>query len=475
MPFPQRGWAIATIALGLTMAVLDGVIANVALPTIAKDLNVEPAFSIWIVNCYQLAITVSVLPLSALGDIIGYRKVYMCGLVLFTLASIACALSDSLLTLTAARALQGFGAAGIISVNLALVRYTYPQHFLGRAIGLNAIIVALAASLGPTLSAAILSVADWPWIFAINAPLGLLTLALGWRSLPFSPRGTQQFDGLSAGLCAATIGLLIISIDLLGHGGKISFFLISLLSVMGLGYWLVRRQFTQPNPMLPLDLLRIPIFTLSIATSFAAFVGQMLAMVSLPFLLQLDLHFSAIETGFLMTPWPIGVGIAAPIAGWLADRYPAGLLGGIGLAGFAAGLLALAFLPAEPSYFDIIWPMALTGIGFGFFQAPNNRAMISAAPRERSGGASGMLGTARLLGQTVGAAILSMLLAQRPEDGTIWALWFSAGFAVLASFVSVARLFDEPPDERGKHAPNPEADAAMHADLLRQRAQKKAL
>src|SRR5215471_184963 len=162
LPLPQRYWAILTIALGIVMAVVDGAIANVALPTIARDLNASPSFSIWIVNGYQLAVTISLLPLSSLGEIIGYRRVYLAGLLLFTLASLFCALAHTLTLLTVARIVQGFGAAGIMSVNAALVRFTYPRDQLGRGIGINAIVVAVSAAVGPTLASGILAVASWP-------------------------------------------------------------------------------------------------------------------------------------------------------------------------------------------------------------------------------------------------------------------------------------------------------------------------
>src|SRR6202167_2270627 len=181
LPQPERGWAISTIAVGLIMPVMDGAIANVALPTIARDLDASPAFSIWIVNGYQLAITISLLPLASLGEIIGYRRVYLAGLLLFTLASLFCALSHTLLLLTIARIMQGFGAAGIMSVNAALVRFTYPRAQLGRGIGLNALVVAISAAVGPTVASVILAVGTWPYLFAINVPLGVGTLALGWR------------------------------------------------------------------------------------------------------------------------------------------------------------------------------------------------------------------------------------------------------------------------------------------------------
>ncbi|HEV7690771.1 MAG TPA: MFS transporter, partial [Hyphomonadaceae bacterium] len=217
LPTPQRHWAVVAMAFGITLAVIDSAIANVALPTIAADLNTPPAASIWVVNGYQLAITVSLLPLSSLGDRIGYRNVYLPGLVVFTLASLACALSTSLPMLAIARVIQGFGAAGIMSVNTALLRYIYPQRLLGRGIGINALVVSLSAAAGPTIASAILTVSSWPFLFAVNLPIGLVAFLLSARFMPKSPRSPHRFDIISALMSAATFGLLIGSIDALGQ------------------------------------------------------------------------------------------------------------------------------------------------------------------------------------------------------------------------------------------------------------------
>jgi len=444
LPLPLRYWAIATLALGVTMAVMDSAIANVALPTIARDLHTNAAFSIWIVNGYQLAITISLLPLSSLGDIIGYRRVYLAGLLLFTLASLGCALSDSLVTLALARVLQGFGAAGIMSVNTALVRTIYPHRMLGRGIGINAVVVAVAAVAGPTIASGILSLARWPWLFAVNVPIGIAAVAIGLRALPRAARAPHSFDIAGAALSAATFGLLIGSIDAAGHGERAGLLLAELAVTAICGVFLVLRELTRSSPMLPVDLLRIPIFSLSVGTSICSFVAQMLALVSLPFLLQNEFGYSAVHIGLLITPWPLATGVMAPIAGRLSDKYPAGILGGMGLAVFAAGLLSLAFLPMRPDFFDVAWRMALAGAGFGLFQSPNNRAMIGAAPRERSGGASGMLGTARLLGQTIGAALVASLFGRVPHHATTIALFIAAGFAIAGACVSALRLVERP-------------------------------
>jgi DHA2 family multidrug resistance protein-like MFS transporter len=444
LPLPQRYWAILTIALGIIMAVVDGAIANVALPTIAGDLHASPSFSIWIVNGYQLAITISLLPLASLGEIIGYRRVYLAGLLLFTLASLFCALAHTLMLLTVARIVQGFGAAGIMSVNAALVRFTYPRDQLGRGIGINAVVVAVSAAVGPTIAAGILAVASWPYLFAVNVPVGIAALALGSRYLPHTPPAAHAFDWQSAGLSAVTFGVGIAAVDSVGHGEPIATCLFEFAVAAAAGATLLYRETHMSTPpLLPVDLLRIPVFGLSIATSIASFCSQMLAFVALPFYLQSRFGYSAVHMGLLITPWPMAVAVAAPIASRLVERYPAGLLGGIGLCIFALGLFALAMLAEHPTPSDVIWRMALAGFGFGMFQTPNNRTMIAAAPRERSGGASGMLGTARLLGQTTGTALVALLLGRYPINGTQISLLTGVGFALLGAGLSMLRLSEQ--------------------------------
>ncbi len=440
VPLPQRYWAILTIALGLTLAVLDGAIANVALPTIARDLDASPASSIWVVNAYQLAVTISLLPLASLGDIYGYRRVYQYGLSVFTLASLGCALSDSLLTLTVARVLQGFGAAGIMSVNGALIRFIYPRRLIGRGVGLNATIGSIASAIGPTVAAGILSIAPWPWLFAVNVPIGILAIPIALRALPVTRRAGVRFDGPSAVWSALTFGLLISSISGLGHGESVNIAGAELCFAAMFGFVLATRQLSQTSPMLPIDLLKIRLFALSVATSICAFLGQAMALVSLPFLFENTLGRSQVDTGLLLTPWPLAVAVIAPFSGKLSDRYPAGLLGGCGLIVLAAGLGLLAMLPSQPSTFDIVWRLLICGIGFGFFNTPNNRAILTSAPPLRAGAASGMQATARLLGQTMGAAMVALMFGIFSESGTRESLVFAAIAAGGAAVVSFSRL-----------------------------------
>jgi len=440
LPLPQRYWAILAIALGLTLAVLDGAIANVALPTIGRELDASPASTIWVVNAYQLAVTISLLPLASLGDIYGYRRVYQWGLVVFTIASLGCALSDSLATLTIARIVQGFGAAGIMSVNGALVRFIYPRRWLGRGVGLNATIGSIASAVGPTVASGILAIGPWPWLFAVNVPIGLLAIPLAWRVLPHTASSHARFDVRSAIWSALTFGLLISAIAGLGHGEGAAIAIAELVAALGFGFVLVTRQLSQTSPMLPVDLLRIPLFALSVATSICSFVAQSMALVSLPFLFENTLGRNQVETGLLLTPWPLAVAVIAPFTGRLSDRYPAGLLGGCGLAVMATGLALLSAMPAHPATYDIIWRMLICGIGFGFFNTPNNRAIITSAPPTRAGAASGMQATSRLLGQSMGAAMVALLFGLFPLNGTTVALMAAACAAAGAALVSFLRL-----------------------------------
>ncbi|MDK2745974.1 MAG: MFS transporter [Brevundimonas sp.] len=440
LPVPRRYWAIVSIGLGITLAVLDGAIANVALPSIAQDLKASEAASIWIVNAYQIAIVVALLPLASLGEIVGYRRVSQVGLAVFTLASLACALSDSILTLSLARVLQGFGAAGIMSVNGALVRFTYPQRLLGRAVGINAVIVSMAAAAGPTIASAVLSLGEWRWLFALNIPLGVLAVSMAGFTLPHNPLHKRRLNLVGAALSAAAFGLVITGMQALAHG-EASILGFGLTGVgLAAGVLLVRHERPSKTPLIPLDLLARPMFALSVATSIISFTAQMMAFISLPFFLQGSLGLSAVETGLLMTPWPLATMFAAPLAGWLSDRYSAGILGAIGLSLFACGLMGLSFLDGDSSKFDIIWRMALCGAGFGFFQSPNNRALLSEAPRERAGAAGGALGTARVLGQSMGAVVVAFLLSAAPVSGVRHGFELAAVAALFGAVMSGSRI-----------------------------------
>ena len=442
LPPRERGLAFSAMALAMAMAVLDGAIVNVALPVIARDLNVPASQAIFVVNAYQIAVTAALLPLATLGESLGYRRVYLVGLAAFTAASLACAVAPDLPSLIAARIVQGLGAAGIMSVNTALVRFIYPHRLLGRGVGNVALVVAVASAAGPTLAAAVLTVADWPWLFLVNLPVGLAALAVGARTLPHTPRSARRFDVRSAGLNALTVGLLIVGLDGLGDPNRRPLALVGLAAALVVGTVFVRSQLRLARPLLPMDLLRIPAFALSMVASVCAFAAQMTAYVALPFYFHDGLGLSVAQTGFLMTPWPLAIAVAAPLSGRLADRYPPGLLGAIGLLLLAFGTAARAGLTPEATTLDIVWRLTLAGLGFGLFQSPNNKIIITSAPRERSGGASGMQSSARLVGQSLGAALVAVafgLSAGGPAAAFVPTLWCAVALALVGALASGLR------------------------------------
>ena len=447
LPPALRTRAMTAIAIAVAMSVLDSAIANIALPTIAEELGTSPASSVWVVNAYQLAVTVSLLPLASLGDIVGYRKVYIVGLAVFTAASFGCAVSYSLPMLVVMRLLQGLGGAGIMSVNSALVRFIFPRAMLGRGLGFNAFIVATSSATGPTVAAAVLAVGSWHWLFAINVPLGIIALLLASRVLPLTPQAGYRFDLLGAALNAITFGLLITGVDGLGHSSNFDVVIPELVIAGLVGIVFIRHQRRSSSPVLPVDLFRRPVFSLSVATSICSYTAQSLAYVSLPFFFQYAGGMSQIETGLLMTPWPAVVVFVAPLAGRLSDRYPAGLLGGLGLAVMTAGMVLVLVLPAHAAHADVAWRMAVCGLGFGFFQSPNNRLLVSSAPRERSGAGSGMLATARLLGQTTGSALVAVMfgVTSGVAQGATLAMAVGAVFTTAGAVLSSLRLTQRQP------------------------------
>lgn len=440
LPPGPRIWAILALALGVGMSALDTAIANTALPAMAQQLHASPADSVWIVNAYQLAMVATLLPIAALGETIGYRRVYVAGMALFTLASLACALAWSLPLLIVGRLFQGLGAAAIMGVNTALLRATYPAALQGRGFGNNALVVAVGFALGPSLASIILAASSWQWLFGINVVPGIVAFFMARKVLPDTRRASHKVDVVAGLYNVIAFAMAVLTLGDAAHRVPLATLLPEAVVALVFFGLLLRRERGHPAPLLPVDLFRRPLFALSTITAICTFAAQALAFVALPFYFETTLGRSPVETGFLMTPWPVLVGVMAPIAGRLSDRYSPGLLGGIGLVILAAGLVAMMTLPADPSALAIGWRMAVCGIGFGFFQAPNVKAIMGSAPATRAGSASGMVATARLTGQATGAALVAFCLTISHVRGPWLALGIAAAFSFAASVASFSRL-----------------------------------
>jgi DHA2 family multidrug resistance protein-like MFS transporter len=434
------------------MSVLDGSIANTALPAIARDLGASPAESIWVVNGFQLAVTASLLTFAALGQLRGPSRVYRAGVIVFIAGSLLCAVARSLPLLIAARAFQGLGASAIMAISPALLRDVFPRAQLGRALGLNALVVATSSAAGPTIGGLILAVLPWPWLFAINVPLGVVNIAMN-RALPRNDRSSGWLDVPSVATSALGLALPIWGLDGLSRHEPAWTIALRLLVGLASAGWFVRRQFTLEKPMIALDLFRLPSFSFATATSFTTFVAQGLAYIALPFFFQVALGRTPLESGLLLTSWPLSVAVVAPIAGRLSDRFRVGIIATAGLAVLTLGLALYAALPPNPSAAEIVLHGMICGFGFGFFQSPNNRELMGSAPREKSPSAAGLLASVRVGGQTVGAALVAIVFGvfgasvaggSAPHDVVAHAapvvLWIAAAFAALATLASGLRL-----------------------------------
>ena len=454
LPVPQRRLAIVAALIAVGMAVLDASVTNVALPSIARALEVDAGSVIWVANAYQLVTAACIVALAGLSDQIGYRRVFLGGLTVFTLGSLACALSSSLPLLIAARVLQGLGAAALMAVTPAIYRIVYPARMLGRALGLSALTVAASATCGPIFGGLILAVLPWPWLFAVNLPFGLLGLWAGLRSLPASIRRGERFDRLGAILAAVAMGCFVIALDGLSkaYAGPLLWLLWAVSGAAGLAF--VQWQRLALHPLLPLSLFASSRFSLAAATSTCSFVSQGLVFVTLPFLFQGDYGYTPFMSGLLFTPWPLTIVVCAPLAGRLADRISPPFVSTVGLAVLTLGLATLAGLGATATLADIVWRAAICGCGFGLFQSPNNRELLGSAPRALTGAASGVLGSARTFGQSIGAAVAAVVVgvpglaagaAQVPVQRIALSLWLACGAAGAACLVSALRLHHRTP------------------------------
>lgn len=436
LPKPRRYQAIAALCFGTALTVIDGSIASVALPTIASDLGTSSSTIVSVVTIYQLVLVMTLLPFSNLGDRLGHRRLYQYGQIVFTIATALCFFVNSLPFLLIVRAIQGLGAAATLSMMSALLRATYPANQLGRALAINTAIATCASTLAPTLGGIILGVASWPWVFAVAAPFGLLSLFLG-RALPDPNPVDQPFDVLGAALCAATFGLIIGGAELTVHGDSPVVAGTLVFAGIYVGYLFVRRELGEPRPILPLDLLGRPALALSIASGFAAFNAMMVFALSLPFRLQHDYGLRPEEVGAVLAVFPATMMFVAPLSGVLSDRTRPGLLEITGMTIAVTALLLFAWWPAEPGYVHIAWRLALIALGFGLFMAPNARLLIKSAPMERAAAAGGLLSTARYVGQASGATLAATLLAAGGGNALPVA---AAALAFLAGFFALVRM-----------------------------------
>jgi DHA2 family multidrug resistance protein-like MFS transporter len=454
LPGRERCLAMLAVMTCTTMAVFDGAMVNIALPQIAEVLHVAAGDAVWVANGYLLTTAMTLAIFSSLAVRTGFRSLFSVGVILFTLASLGCALSSSLEMLVAMRLLQGLGGAATLSIAPAILRSIFPNRLLGRILGVNALLIATNTAIAPVIGGALLSALGWPWLFAINIPLGMVALIMALRTLPDKRTvNAGPFDYAGAVWSATMLGAVIMASTAFSHAGSESGQTLFPAGAYGLialtaGLLFVRRQQRAPHPLLPLTLFASTRFSLAALTSLASFVSQGMTFVALPFLFQSVYGYSAFTSALLFTAWPVGIILSAPQAGRLADRHSPALISTVGLGLFTVGLLLLALLPDPAQWWDISLRALVCGLGFGAFQSPNNREMLASASREHSSYASGVLAIMRTFGQCLGAAlvgvILSLYASSGLHDGQEHAvrltLWLAAAATLLSIVFSLCRL-----------------------------------
>ncbi|MCV2532374.1 MFS transporter [Enterobacter wuhouensis] len=434
LPGRERARVMAAVMTTTLMGVFDGTMIGIALPAMQSAMQIPANVAVWFANGYLLSAAMTLAIFAALATRVGYRPVFLAGLAIFTLTSIGCALARTPELLIGMRILQGIGGAATLSIAPAILRSVFPGRLLGRILGLHALLIACSSAIGPVLGGAILDTFSWQWLFAINIIPGSIALLLAFRSLPRkTSSASAPFDAAGAVLSATFLGAAVMAANSLASAGWGILALASGLTFI----WHIRRT---RNPLLPPVIFRNSRFTLAALTSLASFVSQGITFIALPFLFQSAYGFSPVASALLFTPWPIGIVLVAPHAGRWADSLSAPLISTLGLMIFVLGLILLATLPASPAAWDICLRSLVCGVGFGCFQSPNNREMLSNVSREYSSYGSGVLSIARTFGQCLGAAVVGVLLAVAPQAAVHLALWIAVAASATAVTFSVSRL-----------------------------------
>lgn len=435
-------YLILAISVAVFLSTLDSSIMNTALPAMGKSLNLTEAESVWLVTSYQMAMLALILPVSSFADRIGYKKIFMSGILIFTLGSLSCFFINSFPLLIAARAFQGIGASVILGCNTALLRLVYPSEKLGKGLGYNALILALGVSFGPPIASFILSFTSWQWLFGINVPIGFLVLYLVYKYMPLRMNEDSiKIDIIANVLCMLMFAIFIFMIGEISNQKELWRIILEGLAMIFCAVLLYYKERKKDMPLLAIDLFKSPVFTLSTLVSICAFLTQSLSYITFPFHFNRNLGKDFLEIGMLITPWPLTAAILAPFVGKLSDKFPPALLGGVGLLFLSTGILSLGLLEYNVSTHFIILCMMLCGCGFALFVVPNQKALILSVPIHRSGAASGILGASRLIGQSIGATIVAFCFNYFQVNPMNISLYIGASAAFLGAILSLQRLF----------------------------------
>jgi EmrB/QacA subfamily drug resistance transporter len=409
----DKRWIILFTTVLLTfMATLDGSIVNVALPVMAQKLSVSMALIEWVVTSYLIVIVGTILVFGRLADIKGKTTVFKLGIIIFTIGSLTCGLSNSLIMLVFSRSLQAIGAAGTMSTSHGIITHVFPNNERGRALGINGTFVALGSMIGPPIGGIIVSALSWQYIFLINVPIGMIAFIIAMKTLPKNKTNSdERLDIKGAVLFGLTMVLLFGSLTFgkeIGYNNKavISAFIISI--VLFVIFIVVERRIT--SPLLRLEIFNNTLFSLSIFCAFISFVAISCSNIILPFYLQYVMKLSPSLTGILMMVSPIILAVVAPMSGYMSDRVGSEVLTFLGLIGTSLGLFLMSALNQYSHLGALITFIAIMTMGNGMFQSPNNSLVMSTVDKQNLGIAGSVNALVRNLGMVFGISLSTTLL-----------------------------------------------------------------
>lgn len=411
--YSRKWFVMAATGMSIFLATVDGSIVNIALPTIAQDLNADFATIEWVVLSYLLTMATLLLSMGRLADMRGKKSIFTAGLALFTLGSVLCAFAPSVYWLIGSRMAQAVGGAMMLALGTAIVTESFPPNERGRALGITGTIVSLGSITGPTLGGLIISVLSWHWIFLVNLPVGILAVFMAFRYIPaLKPRGGQHFDFAGAGALFVSLLSFLLALTL-GQGvGFTSLLILALFALTLAGavaFITIERRVEQP--MIDLRMFKNALFSVNLVTGLITFLAASGVFLLMPFYMSGVLGFSTGQMGLVLTIVPITMGIMSPISGTLSDRFGTRPMTVIGLALLVLAFIGFSTLSTDTSLLGLMARYLPLGLGMGIFQSPNNSAIMGAAPKERLGIASGLLSLTRTLGMTMGTALFAAIWA----------------------------------------------------------------
>jgi EmrB/QacA subfamily drug resistance transporter len=411
--YSRKWFVMAAISMGTLLATIDGSIVNVALPTLVRELNTDFPTVQWVVLAYLLTLAVLLLSVGRLGDMIGKKGVYTVGFAIFTLGSFLCGLASNVYLLILFRVVQAVGATMIMALGAAIVTEAFPPQERGKALGITGTTVSVGIVIGPTLGGLILDLLSWNWIFYVNIPVGILGIMMVIRFVPdIKPVGAQRFDFLGAITLFISLLALLSALTIgqnIGFTNHRTIALFIIWAVFLAIFIFIEKRAKQP--MIDLTLFRDELFSINLVTGFITFISIAGMFILMPFFLENILQYSTRQVGLLIAAVPITMGVIAPIAGSLSDRFGSRIITFIGLSILLFGYSFMTSLSEQTSTISFILLLVPIGLGMGVFQSPNNSAIMGTAPRDKLGVVSGMLSLTRVLGQSTGIAII----------GAIWA------------------------------------------------------